>query len=183
LCAISVHGRLPSGDGPTFKVGCPGERLVNVALPDGVPSKLASHATLPYNRQPSLYASLQKHRRRFPSPSSSDPIRSRLLPIYRLRIRARPSRSSAVETGPRARLRGRPERTIAVSLSLFHIVLVPGADFRRGFNLRNTQHEQMSSRSSPKSARWSGTPQSMTWIDRLWNVSRACLCCLNSQPL
>src|ERR1700682_2036372 len=32
-------------DGPTFKVGCPGERLVNVALPDGVPSKLASYAT------------------------------------------------------------------------------------------------------------------------------------------
>src|SRR5450631_3499161 len=26
-------------DGPTFKVGCPGERLVNVALPDGVPSQ------------------------------------------------------------------------------------------------------------------------------------------------
>ena len=27
-------------------------------------------------------------------------MRSRLLPIYRLRIRARPSRPSAVETGP-----------------------------------------------------------------------------------
>jgi len=26
-------------DGPTFEVGCPGERLVNVALPDGVPSQ------------------------------------------------------------------------------------------------------------------------------------------------
>jgi hypothetical protein len=26
-------------DGPTLKVGCPGERLVNVALPDGVPSQ------------------------------------------------------------------------------------------------------------------------------------------------
>jgi len=26
-------------DGPTLEVGCPGERLVNVALPDGVPSK------------------------------------------------------------------------------------------------------------------------------------------------
>ena len=47
-----------------------------------------------------------------------------------------------------------------------------GADFRCGFNLRNTQHEQMSSRSSPKSRRWSGTPQNVTWIDRLWNVSR-----------
>jgi hypothetical protein len=32
-------------DGPTLEVGCPGERLENVALPDGVPSKLASHAT------------------------------------------------------------------------------------------------------------------------------------------
>jgi hypothetical protein len=32
-------------DGPTFKAGCPGERLVNVALPDGIPSKLASYAT------------------------------------------------------------------------------------------------------------------------------------------
>lgn len=46
LCAIGVHGRLPSRmeDGPTF-IGCPGERLIDVALPDGVPSKLASHAT------------------------------------------------------------------------------------------------------------------------------------------
>src|SRR5213080_4095890 len=26
-------------DGPTFEVGCPGERLVNVALPDGIPSQ------------------------------------------------------------------------------------------------------------------------------------------------
>jgi len=37
--------RLDAEHGSHRVLRCPGERLVNVALPDGVPSKLASHAT------------------------------------------------------------------------------------------------------------------------------------------